>query len=138
MQNEYDVIVVGGGLAGISAALSAARLGCRVALVQDRPVLGGNSSSEVKVGIGGAADFNPWARETGILEEFVLEDRSRNHRLSCNGYIGRIWDLILYERCQEEGNLDLFLNTSARKSLFASGQKERCVEEIECIQIGSR
>ena len=46
---EFDLVVVGGGIAGTSAALSAARNGLRVALVQDRPVLGGNGSSEVRV-----------------------------------------------------------------------------------------
>ncbi|MBE3133380.1 MAG: FAD-dependent oxidoreductase, partial [Acidobacteria bacterium] len=50
---EFDVVVVGGGIAGTSAAVAAARLGCRVALVQDRPVLGGNASSEVRVHTGG-------------------------------------------------------------------------------------
>ena len=67
MKDNYDVVIVGGGLAGVCAALSAARLGSSVALVQDRPVLGGNSSSEIRVPLGGACNFNPWARETGIL-----------------------------------------------------------------------
>jgi len=57
MQEKYDVIVVGGGLAGVSAAISAARLGCKVALVQNRSVLGGNSSSEIRVPVGPDAEI---------------------------------------------------------------------------------
>lgn len=72
---KYELIVIGGGLAGFCAALSAARQGIKTALVQDRPVLGGNSSSEIRVPLGGACDFNPWSRETGILEEFFLSER---------------------------------------------------------------
>ena len=49
----FDLVVVGGGVAGISAAVAAARLGLKVALVQNRPVLGGNNSSEVRVQLGG-------------------------------------------------------------------------------------
>ena len=77
LDGNYDVIVIGGGAAGTVAAIAAARLGCFVALVQDRPVLGGNSSNEVRVSITGAAasGLNRNARETGILEELLLEDR---------------------------------------------------------------
>ena len=54
---EFDLVVVGGGIAGTCAALSAARLGLKVALVQDRPVLGGNNSSEVRVWLAGETNF---------------------------------------------------------------------------------
>ena len=66
-----DVIVVGAGIAGLSAALSAARQGNKTILITDRPILGGSASSEVRVGPGGAAasPFNKFARETGIIEE---------------------------------------------------------------------
>ncbi|MBE3097976.1 MAG: FAD-dependent oxidoreductase [Planctomycetes bacterium] len=50
---EFDVVVVGGGIPGTAAAVTAARLGCTVALLQDRPVLGGNASSEIRVHTGG-------------------------------------------------------------------------------------
>ena len=72
IEERFDVLVAGGGLAGVCAAIAAARHGCKVALVQDRPVLGGNSSSEIRVPPGGAATPNPWARETGIIEELQL------------------------------------------------------------------
>ncbi|MBM3335015.1 FAD-dependent oxidoreductase, partial [Candidatus Sumerlaeota bacterium] len=67
----YDVVVVGGGLAGSAAAVAAARLGCRVALIQDRPVLGGNASTEIGVPPQGDTTNEPLdPRETGIMEEF--------------------------------------------------------------------
>ena len=64
-----DVTVVGGGLAGVCAAVAAARLGRTVALVQNRPVLGGNSSSEIRVWVVGATahGVQRYARETGIM-----------------------------------------------------------------------
>jgi hypothetical protein len=66
---EFDVIVVGAGPAGCPAALAAARLGARTALVQNRPVLGGNASDECGVPLNGAASAHPNARETGLAEE---------------------------------------------------------------------
>lgn len=68
-RGEYDVIVVGAGAAGCCAAIAAARNGARTALVQDRPVLGGNSSTEAGVPINGAGSCHPNAREGGIIEE---------------------------------------------------------------------
>ena len=68
---EYDLIVVGGGIAGTSAALSAARNGLRVALVQDRPVLGGNGSSEVRVWPEGKTRQKPYPHIGEIVEELV-------------------------------------------------------------------
>ncbi|MCD6374393.1 MAG: FAD-dependent oxidoreductase, partial [Caldisericaceae bacterium] len=67
---EYEVAVIGGGLAGICAAVSAARNGAKTVLVQDRSVLGGNSSSEIQVIIRGADNLKNRLpeRETGIIE----------------------------------------------------------------------
>ncbi len=67
----YDLVVVGGGLAGSSAALSAARNGLKVALVQDRPVLGGNGSSEVRVWPEGHTNQKPYTHIGDIVEELV-------------------------------------------------------------------
>lgn len=77
---EYNVIVVGGGMSGICAAIAAARAGCSVALVQERPMLGGNASSEIKMHICGADRHCKIsnARETGIIEELLLTNRIRN------------------------------------------------------------
>ena len=73
---SYDIIVAGGGPSGVPAAISAARLGCRTLLLQDRSMLGGNGSSEVGITFDGAAIAHPYARETGIAEEIRrLRDR---------------------------------------------------------------
>jgi hypothetical protein len=74
---KYDLVVVGGGIAGTCAALAAARLGLRVALLQDRPVLGGNSSSEVRVWLNGGINLPPYPRIGDIVAE--LEPRPRPH-----------------------------------------------------------
>jgi len=73
----FDLVVVGGGIAGTCAALSAARLGVSVALVQDRPVLGGNNSSEVRVWLSGRKNFAPYPRIGDVVEE--LEQKRRAH-----------------------------------------------------------
>jgi len=115
---KFDTVVVGGGMAGVCAAISAARLGCNVALIQDRPILGGNSSSEIRVSIGGAEGHgNKHARETGIIEELRIEDRFRNHNNDVNGQINSVWDMILLEWVWREKNIKLYLNTTARRAL---------------------
>ena len=136
MSEQYDLIVVGGGLAGTCAAVAAARLGCRVALVQNRPVLGGNSSSEIRVPIGGACDFNPWARETGLLEEFFLEDRFQNTARIWTGHGSSTWDYILYKAVANEKNLDLYLDTPAQKVLM-SEINPKFIDSIVCYENGS-
>ena len=66
---KYDFVVVGGGIAGICAAISAARLGCKVALVQNRPVLGGNNSSEIRVGLSGLIYKDPYPKLGYLMDE---------------------------------------------------------------------
>src|SRR4051794_34876674 len=80
IQRNYDLVIVGGGIAGTSAAISAARHGVQVALVHNRPMLGGNSSSEVKLYPENAPGHQPWIKEGGIYDEIHTEDRVRNHR----------------------------------------------------------
>lgn len=70
---EFDLVVVGGGIAGMSAAVSAARLGCRVALINDRRVLGGNNSSEIRVHLGGAIDIGRYPAVGALQKEFGPE-----------------------------------------------------------------
>jgi len=74
---QYDFVVVGGGIAGTCASLAAARRGATVALIQDRPVLGGNNSSEVRVWLGGNTSYEPHSRIGDIVRE--LEPKRRAH-----------------------------------------------------------
>ena len=105
---DTDLCVVGGGLAGVCAALAAARNGIRVVLVQDRSVLGGNASSEIKMHVVGADchGSRPGARETGLLEELRLEDAFRNP-----GRCYPMWDVLLYEKVKQEENITLLLDS---------------------------
>lgn len=100
---DADLCVVGGGLAGICAAVAAARHGAKTVLVQDRPMLGGNASSEVRMWICGAVGIN--VKETGILEEIQLENMRYNPSRQYN-----IWDHILINFVQRQENLTLLLN----------------------------
>ncbi len=136
MAKKYDVAVMGGGLSGVCAAIAAARQGCRVALIQDRPVLGGNSSSEIRVPIGGACDFNPWARETGILEEMHLEDRAQNPRRIWAGEATSIWDTVMYNKVKAEEGIDLYLQTAAQDVVMAEGKAKR-IKGVRCFQQGA-
>ena len=106
---DCDLCVIGGGLSGVCAALSAARRGSRVVLVQDRSVLGGNASSEIRMHIVGADchGSRPGARETGLLEELRLEDAVRNPHRSFSQ-----WDILLYEKVLLEPNITLLLNAT--------------------------
>ncbi|KHL93461.1 pyridine nucleotide-disulfide oxidoreductase [Paenibacillus sp. IHB B 3415] len=110
---KTDVTVVGGGLAGVCAAIAAARLGQTVALVNNRPVLGGNSSSEVRVWVCGATShgIHRYARETGIMGELFVENQYRNK--DGNPYL---WDMVVLEAVQAEPNIQLFLNTDVHEA----------------------
>ena len=113
LTEDFDVVVCGGGLAGFCAALAAARQGAKTCLVHDRPVLGGNSSSEVRVTPHGAAAFHAYARETGILSELLIEERARNHEtIFENGWTNSVWDLTLYDAARVTPLLTLRLNTT--------------------------
>ncbi len=114
---EADIVVVGGGMAGVCAAIAATRHGAQTILVQNRPVLGGNSSSEIGVGVSGA-DYcanRIDARESGILEELRLEAAVRNPQSTFS-----MWDLLLWEWVIREPNLQLLLNTACTGVQMAS------------------
>lgn len=106
-----DLAVVGGGLAGVCGAITAARAGISVVLVQDRPVLGGNASSEVRLWILGATSHmgnnNRWAREGGLVDEILVENLYRNPEGN-----PIILDTILLEKVRAEPNITLLLNTA--------------------------
>jgi hypothetical protein len=105
---ETDFLVAGGGLAGVCAALAAARNGLRVVLVQNRSVLGGNASSEIRMHIVGADahGVKPGARETGVLEEIRLLDAAQNPQRSA-----AMFDLLLYTLVEAEAGITLLLDT---------------------------
>ncbi|GGH44398.1 hypothetical protein GCM10007423_42560 [Dyadobacter endophyticus] len=106
-----DLVIVGGGLTGTCGAITAARAGLKVVLVQDRPVLGGNCSSEVRLWILGATSHmgnnNRWAREGGVIDEIMLENAYRNPDGN-----PLIFDTVLLEKVTQEDNITLLLNTA--------------------------
>lgn len=113
---HFDVVVVGGGMSGICAAISAARLGLEVALIQDRPVLGGNNSSEIRVLLNGEVNLPPYQAIGDLVRE-----------LDC-GYWGNGGEAKEYRDgrklriTQAEENLHLFLNTHAFKVKMKDGK----------------
>ncbi len=125
---QHDVVVCGGGLAGVCAAIAAARGGAKTALVQDRPVLGGNSSSEIRVTAHGAAAFHAYGRETGILSELLIEERAVNHEaIFENGWTNSVWDMVIYDLVQRTEGLTLHLNTAVL-GVVAEGRELKSVE----------
>ena len=114
---KADVCVIGGGLAGMLAAISAARHGAKVVLMHDRPVLGGNASSEIRMWICGAGSRVKYLQETGIMEEIALENMKRNPDRNY-----AVWDTILYEKVRFQENLDLLLNCACCKADTENGK----------------
>lgn len=106
----YDLIVVGGGMSGVCCAITAARQGISVALIQDRPMLGGNASSEVRVWVLGATSHmgnnNRWSREGGVIDEILVENTYRNKEGN-----PVLFDMVLIDKVLAEKNITLFLNT---------------------------
>ncbi len=106
-----DLAVAGGGLSGVCCAITAARAGLKVVLVQDRPVLGGNASSEVRLWVLGATSHmgnnNRWAREGGVLDELLVENLYRNPEGNA-----LLFDTVLLEKVVNEPNITLLLNTA--------------------------
>ncbi len=118
---DCDLLVAGGGLAGISTALAAARNGIKVVLVQNRSRLGGNSSSEIKMHPLGILERRAGHREAGIIEELRLEDISTNSQRSWE-----MWDMMLYDKVISEPNITLLLDTTVF-SVETEGRNISCV-----------
>jgi hypothetical protein len=130
LQEHYDVVVCGGGLAGFCAAVAAARNGARTCLIQDRPVFGGNSSSEIRVTPAGAATFHAYARETGVLSELFIEERARNHEpIAGNGWTNSIVDMVLYEMAMATPSLTFHLNTTVTD---VQKTDKRTIQSVRC------
>lgn len=105
-----DFVVVGGGISGVCAAITAARQGLKVVLIQDRPVLGGNGSSEIRLWMLGATSHmgnnNRWAREGGVIDEIMVENTYRNPEGN-----PIIFDTVMLDKVMSEKNITLLLNT---------------------------
>ncbi|MDF2927633.1 MAG: hypothetical protein K0R57_6547 [Paenibacillaceae bacterium] len=131
-----DVTVVGGGIAGICAAVAAARNGARVALVNDRPVLGGNASSEVRVHINGSAyqGASPsyYAREGGLAEEIKLR-LFRYNPLYNRKQMMCVFDAVLLDMVYGEPNIALYLNTS----IHNTGMEKGRIVWVDGLQLAS-
>ncbi len=112
---ETEFCVIGGGLAGLAAAVTAARKGVKTVLVHDRPMLGGNASSEIRMWVCGSREF----LETGFVEELRLENFAVNPHANYS-----VWDMVLYGKAVSEPNLTLLLNTSC---LDAKMENDRIV-----------
>jgi len=127
LEKRYDLIVVGGGLSGMFAAIAAARHGARTAIVQARSMFGGNASSEVRMHIVGAGCHNAKKdlNETGLLMELLLTNKRRNPYS-----VFPVWDGILWEMVRFQPGLDTYLNT-AFETVRMEGSR---IQAIECFQ----
>lgn len=122
----YDLVVVGGGIPGITSSLMAARKGLKVALIQDRPVVGGNNSSETRVWLNGAINVEPYPKLGNIVKE--LEQEKRGHYGDENK--GEFYEdgnkltLLANER-----NIDLYLNCRANEVIVKKKKISAVVAE---------
>jgi hypothetical protein len=123
-----DLVVIGGGIAGTCCAITAAREGLKVILVHDRPVLGGNASSEVRLWILGATSHmgnnNRWAREGGLIDEILLDNLYKNPESN-----SLIFDTILLDKVLAESNIKLLLNTA----VFEVSKKENSISSVKAF-----
>lgn len=127
---HFDVVIVGGGMTGLCAAIASARHGAKTALVQDRPVLGGNASSEIRMHICGATANmkKPELSEGGIVHELMLSNKRVN-----DSYNFSIWDAVLFQAAKNEKNLTLLLNTTMHAATCQDGE----ITCIECYQMST-
>ena len=126
-QEHYEVVVVGGGLSGMCAALASARHGAKTALIQARHVLGGNCSSEIRMHICGASENmkKPELEEGGILYELMLENKSRNDYFNYS-----VWDMVLFEKVKKQENLTVYFNTVMERCSLSGSR----ITQVECYQ----
>ena len=119
IEKKFDIVVVGGGLSGMCAAISAARHGANTAIVQNRSVFGGNASSEIRMHIVGASSHaaKPDLAETGILMELLLENKRRNPYASFP-----VFDSVLWEAVRYQPGLTSYLNTNMDDVVMENGR----------------
>ena len=127
LENSYDVIIVGGGVSGMCAALACARKGIRTAIVQNRSMFGGNASSEIRMHILGASchSSKPEMRETGIIEEILLDNRRKNMFTSFHQF-----DIVMWEKMRFQENLTTYLNANADDVIMEDGR----IRSVICHQ----
>ena len=128
-----DVLVIGAGLAGVCAAVNAARNGCDVILLERYRTLGGNGGPEVGVHPSGAHRFHPFAAETGLIEEMIEEAawRGAKTRSYGNHYnISQMWDTVLYDTLVKAGVTVLRCHYAKTPILENGAIKKVIVEDI--------
>ena len=108
--------------------------GQKTALVHERSMLGGNSSSEIRLFPEDTCGSATWIKECGILEEMTAEERARNHEPYIEGLMNCHWDLVLYEWAAREPNLTLYLDTSMREVEMRDANH---VLGIHAVQLGT-
>ena len=122
---KFDLVVIGAGMTGISTAITAARQGLKVCLLCDRPVLGGNASSEVRMWIRGASAHFPYYKEGGLCEEIALDNAHYNPDMTYP-----LWDMVLLEKVYNEKNISLYMNTFC----MGATTNGRTIESVKAIQ----
>ena len=126
-KGHYDFVIVGAGISGMCAALAASRLGCKVALIQDRYILGGNNSSEVRVGLGGQINIDPYPSLGYLLNE-IGPDRIGNARGAHHYQDDKKMNVILAEK-----NITLFTGYTVTE-VEKDGQKIKAVTAVEATK----
>lgn len=129
---EYDLVVVGGGYSGMGAALSGARQGLKVALIQNRPVLGGNGSSEIRVWAQGGTMRGLYPHLGEIVEEFA--DRARDSPAPADEF----GDALKEKVVRAEKNIDLFLNHHAIRVEMETAEKISAVIAVDILTTGEK
>ncbi|MFA4868026.1 MAG: FAD-dependent oxidoreductase [Pedobacter sp.] len=132
-----DVVVAGGGMSGVCAALAAARNGSKVVLVHNRSRFGGNASSEIRMHISGASVLRQVWRETGILEELMLTEAVTNPQKSYE-----IFDYVLYDKVISEPNITILFDASVfdveTKNRQITNVKSYCSQTEELYHIKAK
>ena len=132
MTRTHDVVVIGGGVAGVCAAIQSARLGANTALVERELVLGGNSNSSFCLHIEGASSNHKYGNETGIIEELEAEAVVRGAFMPAGGgqpsYFNSRWSEILLQACEDSGVI-VYLKTFATRARTRGGRITSIVAE---------
>ncbi len=131
---QFDLVVCGGGLSGVCAAIQAARSGLKTALINNRGVLGGNASPEIRVhvcGATGTSEYNLYSREGGIIGELLIENRYRNPQ--GNVYL---WHTVLVDKLRNEKNCTVLLNTYI-DTVNMKDETSQTIVSVEGTQSGS-